>query len=1196
MKKLLLAFAILLAAVAGAQDGPPNGTYTKISTTGYNWLRGYFRALHLPAGDAPELKTGQWVGAGAVWLDTVENASPAGLYLYIDGIWQLQGTGTTTQLPDGLLAGGSVYQEAPGSFNFGVAAALYRINGVLYVSDSVSFVISAADATLNRSDLFYLGTDGAAHIREGVPAEAALVPQAFGDELALTSINIPAGATEPQLSSLIIYDENTESVVTTNTAGDVINGASAVQVFRGAVSTRWTNVNHADNAIFTKSGGGTWNIANMDGLTIYLYPLAQTPQLNNLYVGLYVNNVLVSTEVKVVYNKNAWNGWQGVTIPIAAFGNIQNLLIDRIIIRYLTTNPANPVHAGFDFDYIHFIDGLQQPGQPGNVSLTLNMPAAFTVSPSNTIQNSGSWNVTANGNNSQVIAGDGTLKTIETINEIGTFDSKTHVPNGATLAGDTIFFQSVTDTEPGMVTTELKARWDSIYTVENIGTGLPLMAQIDAARTGFYTLAAGSGVDIDTLDGNITISAGAAGSVSASEGLTEDAGDIQLGGTTVAPALLSISRRVDLNTKALYFTKGIIEIDSTNFHLRYTPFNIDLLDSISVLDPGYDLLPKHGFNFTRTIRYYPPGYRSQNRGGAKFTYQHQVGDSIVLWTDGGDYQYAFMAEQRFTPLTSHTGRSVIRIAPQTNGWLQPNQSPASVVANIFFDSTDVTKYIYLKGYVTGVRPYLVMANGATDTVENITYYSASSFVNTPSFVKRSYVYTSDATWNRTGQAWFLYDTTRRQKNYLAGNTAIGNGADTTDYKLDVRGAGRFSDSLTLLAATNTADTIGYDIVLRRRSDGTLTRVSAPDLLAFGDGGSGIDDVLAVGQSFTTSRSMNLNGFDFTRVSGTHNLFTQNRDNWTFNTTDNDEMLLTTMFAGEFNDGTEEGVRWNIGLTNGNAGTEGGFIMEAIAGRSRMDLFMDSINIRFNNGVTTIADSADFYFPVIHKTTGALSKTFWPVPGSGGGGGFVWGTGTGTLADQTDLNTALGTKLNHTTTSPAITGTTPSGTGVFFNTMWAELASNFALADNTTDQAAFSASLDTWPVQASTKYKFKILYHLNMGTANHTTSTGFTLGGGASVTSISYTIRSWNNAPNSGQTAQFFNYVNQTTATAASLFNTLANLTIEMEGTININAAGTITPFIKFSNAPGGTNEMVAGSRIELTPIGTNVQTSQGPVN
>lgn len=88
MRKLLLALFVLVSFIATAQ--PPTSTYTPISTTGYNWIRGYFRALGLPTGcGAPAFATAQWQGAGAVYLDSCADL----LYYWSSGSWHSLSSG-----------------------------------------------------------------------------------------------------------------------------------------------------------------------------------------------------------------------------------------------------------------------------------------------------------------------------------------------------------------------------------------------------------------------------------------------------------------------------------------------------------------------------------------------------------------------------------------------------------------------------------------------------------------------------------------------------------------------------------------------------------------------------------------------------------------------------------------------------------------------------------------------------------------------------------------------------------------------------------------------------------------------------------------------------------------------------------------------------------------------------------------------
>ena len=54
-----------------------------------------------------------------------------------------------------------------------------------------------------------------------------------------------------------------------------------------------------------------------------------------------------------------------------------------------------------------------------------------------------------------------------------------------------------------------------------------------------------------------------------------------------------------------------------------------------------------------------------------------------------------------------------------------------------------------------------------------------------------------------------------------------------------------------------------------------------------------------------------------------------------------------------------------------------------------------------------------------------------------------------------------------------------------------------------------------------------------------------------------------------------------------------NVVIMLKGRININAGGTLIPQVKASAQPNGTETMLAGSYIKLTPMGANTVTTSG---
>lgn len=76
MKKLLFVLLLFIGSKSFAQY--PTG-YTGINSR-YDWLSGKFRGLHAPSGASAALASGQWTGAGALFVDT--SGGGIGLYYY----------------------------------------------------------------------------------------------------------------------------------------------------------------------------------------------------------------------------------------------------------------------------------------------------------------------------------------------------------------------------------------------------------------------------------------------------------------------------------------------------------------------------------------------------------------------------------------------------------------------------------------------------------------------------------------------------------------------------------------------------------------------------------------------------------------------------------------------------------------------------------------------------------------------------------------------------------------------------------------------------------------------------------------------------------------------------------------------------------------------------------------------------------
>lgn len=156
------------------------------------------------------------------------------------------------------------------------------------------------------------------------------------------------------------------------------------------------------------------------------------------------------------------------------------------------------------------------------------------------------------------------------------------------------------------------------------------------------------------------------------------------------------------------------------------------------------------------------------------------------------------------------------------------------------------------------------------------------------------------------------------------------------------------------------------------------------------------------------------------------------------------------------------------------------------------------------------------------------------------------------------------------------------------------AGGFALQTAAGVQSAFPTATDVWTLAASTSYWFDGLYWIQEGTNSVTVAMAFALAGGASVTSILYSVWGLNAAANTTGTSGQFTIVNTVASTVVNAAST-TNKMLSFNGIIRINAAGTVTPQINFSGTAAGTPTMLENSYIRFTPLGTNTVASLGNV-
>jgi hypothetical protein len=171
--------------------------------------------------------------------------------------------------------------------------------------------------------------------------------------------------------------------------------------------------------------------------------------------------------------------------------------------------------------------------------------------------------------------------------------------------------------------------------------------------------------------------------------------------------------------------------------------------------------------------------------------------------------------------------------------------------------------------------------------------------------------------------------------------------------------------------------------------------------------------------------------------------------------------------------------------------------------------------------------------------------------------------------------------------------TASQRGLLPAMMFRLQTSNRTLSDSASAQNVFDTPASI-TLDASTAYALEAVYYITRaaGSNPHTLSTLFALGG--SLTSITYLAETTSTAGNVlGPLSRIA--VTGATATAVTASSSLTNeqITVTLRGIVRTNAAGSFTPQIQYSAAPGGAPTVLANSFLRLIPLGTSSVQSVG---
>lgn len=374
-------------------------------------------------------------------------------------------------------------------------------------------------------------------------------------------------------------------------------------------------------------------------------------------------------------------------------------------------------------------------------------------------------------------------------------------------------------------------------------------------------------------------------SSTASEGLSMVAGDTKLGGTIASPSYFSTERVVSTNRSIMHWTNGVLPtsggpsfLPSFPLNINWSPFQFISSDTVTANDlavPSINV-PHSGVYASRQIYYADGIIRNQKMFGHNYQTLWNWKDTFSLDTRGGDYNTGFKVENMYRP--RGTGRQGIRASHGTGQDNSIYYAAPALLVNTFLDN-QAGNYIKVNGHLSGVNSYLIMSTVNPDTIAKFVAYTTGAFLGTGSNIGIAYDFAPGSpyvtgTFIDSSYGWF--DTARVKRWYHANKTVIGPSRGSihpwsSSDQLKVIGNVNITDSLLLGKAAEVVDTTGYDIVLRKRTDGSIFRIRA-DLLGGGSllptTGTGIATGAVIGSLAGNTLSVNQGANSFLSIDPT----------------------------------------------------------------------------------------------------------------------------------------------------------------------------------------------------------------------------------------------------------------------------------------------------------------------------------------
>lgn len=248
---------------------------------------------------------------------------------------------------------------------FDVSAGTYSINGTTYTLTAQEVTLDAADPSNPRIDLIIANTSSAADKITGTASANPVAPSVDpATQLQLTFVYVPAGATTPNVTNTLLYDENVGAAAEWNTSSSGATWAlgSTNNPHTGTKDIEATSVGTNAYAQLQK-GTGTVDPSTFNSLVFWIRSKATWPSNRSITISLlnagtqYGNSVSLRDGVLGFSSSNT-TGYQQIVIPLSSF-NVNANPINQI--RFVIAGSGGSI--GFYLDTVNLQAGVTNSNQ-----------------------------------------------------------------------------------------------------------------------------------------------------------------------------------------------------------------------------------------------------------------------------------------------------------------------------------------------------------------------------------------------------------------------------------------------------------------------------------------------------------------------------------------------------------------------------------------------------------------------------------------------------------------------------------------------------------------------------------------------------------------------------------------------------------------------------------------------------------------